>query len=73
MAPGEYTVVENLETGWSLTSPSDGKYAVNLTSNENTLNFGNKIMPTPIQNATAPSNVTSSANATLAETASVSK
>ena len=73
MAPGEYAVVENLETGWSLTSPSDGKYAVNLTSNENTLNFGNKIMPTPIQNATAPSNVTSSANATLAENASVSK
>ena len=73
LAPGGYAVVENLETGWSLTSPSDGKYAVNLTSNANMLNFGNKIMPTPIQNATAPSNVTSSANVTLAENASVSK
>ena len=73
LAPGEYAVVENLETGWSLTSPSDGKYVVNLTSNANTLNFGNKIMPTPIQNATAPSNITSSANVTLAENASISK
>jgi hypothetical protein len=73
LAPGEYTVVENLEPGWSLTSPSDGKYAVNLTKNANMLNFGNKIMPAPIQNATALSNVTSSANVTLAENASISK
>ena len=73
LASGEYAVVENLETGWSLTSPSNGKYAVNLTNNANMLNFGNKIMPTPIQNATAPSNVTSSANVTLAENASLSK
>ncbi|MGD0954792.1 MAG: SdrD B-like domain-containing protein [Methanotrichaceae archaeon] len=73
LAPGEYTVVENLEPGWSLTSPSDGKYAVNLTKNANMLNFGNMIMPTPIQNATALSNVTSSANVTLAENASISK
>jgi len=73
LAPGEYAVVENLETGWSLTSPSDGKYAVNLTKNANMLNFGNKIMPAPIQNATALSNVTSSANVTLAENASISK
>ena len=73
LAPGEYTVVENLEPGWSLTSPSEGKYAVNLTKNANMLNFGNKIMPAPIQNATALSNVTSSANVTLAENASISK
>ena len=73
LVPEEYAVVENLETGWSLTSPLDGKYAVNLTNNANTLNFGNKIMPTPIQNATTPSNVTSFANVTLAENASLSK
>ena len=73
LAPGEYTVVENLEPGWLLTSPSDGKYAVNLTKNANMLNFGNKIMPAPIQNATALSNVTSSANVTLAENTSLSK
>jgi hypothetical protein len=73
LTPGEYAVVENLETRWSLTAPPNGKYAVNLTSNANMLNFGNKIMPTPIQNATAPSNVTSSANVTLAENASISK
>ena len=73
LAPGEFTVVENLETGWLLTSPSDGKYVVNLTSNANMLNFGIMIMPTPIQNATALSNVTSSANVTLAENASISK
>jgi len=73
LAPGEYAVAENLETGWSLTSPSDGKYAVNLTSNTSMLNFGNKITPIPIQNVTATSNVTSSANFTLAENASISK
>jgi hypothetical protein len=73
LTPGGYAVVENLEPGWSLTAPSNGKYAINLTNNANTLNFGNKIMPTPIQNATAPSNVTSSANVTLAENASLSK
>jgi hypothetical protein len=65
LTPGVYIVVESLEMGWSLTSPSDGKYAVNLTSNTNVLNFGNKIMPTPIQNATATSNATSSANVTF--------
>ena len=73
LTPGEYTVVENLEMGWNLTTPSGGKYAINLTNNANTLNFGNKIMPTPIQNATSPSNVTSSANLALAENASLSK
>jgi hypothetical protein len=73
LAPGGYAVVENLETGWSLTLPSDGKYVVNLTNNANTLNFGNKIMPTTVQNATVPSNVTSTANVTLAENASLSK
>ncbi|MGD0955075.1 MAG: SdrD B-like domain-containing protein [Methanotrichaceae archaeon] len=73
LAPGEYAVVENLEMGWNLTTPSDGKYAVHLTSNTTMLNFGNKITPTPIQNATAPSNATSSDNATLAENTSLSK
>jgi hypothetical protein len=72
LVPGEYTVIESLETGWSLTSPSEGKYAVNLASNTTMLNFGNKLMPTQIQNATSPSNV-SSANVTLAENASLSK
>ena len=73
LAPGEYAVVENLETRWSLTSPSDGKYAFNLTKNANMLNFGNKIMTTPTQNATVPSNATSSSNLTLAENASILK
>jgi hypothetical protein len=73
LVPGEYAVAEVLEMGWSLTAPPNEKYAINLTNNANTLNFGNKIMPTPIQNATSPSNVTSSANLALAENASLSK
>lgn len=72
LVPGEYTIVESLETGWSMTSPSEGKYAVNLASNTTMLNFGNKLMPTPIEMATSPSNV-SFANVTLAENASLSK
>ena len=50
LVPGEYAVVENLEMGWNLTTPSDGKYAVNLTSNTTMLNFGNKMMPAPTRN-----------------------
>ena len=73
LAPGEYTVAEVLETGWSFTAPPNGKYVVNLTNNANTMNFGNKLMPTPIQNATTPSNATSTSNVTLAENASLSK
>ena len=73
LTPGEYAVAEILETGWSLTSPSDGKYAVNLTGNTTMLNFGNEMMPTSVQNETAPSNTTSYANVTLAENASLSK
>ena len=65
LMPGEYAVVENLENGWSLTSPSDGKYAVNLSSNTTMLNFGNEIVPAPTQNITAPANQTSLANNTM--------
>ena len=54
LVPGEYAVVENLEMGWNLTTPSDGKYAVNLTSNTTMLNFGNKMMPAPTRNMTSP-------------------
>jgi hypothetical protein len=72
LVPGEYTIIDSLETGWSLTSPSEGKFAVNLAINTTMLNFGNELMPTQIQNATSPSNV-SSANVTLAENASLSK
>lgn len=72
LIPGEYAVVESLETGWSMTSPSEGKYAVNLTGNTTTLNFGNKLMPTPIETARYPSNV-SSANVTFAENTSIPK
>ena len=73
LAPGEYAVAEDLETGWSLTAPPNGKYAVNLTGKTTMLNFGNVIMPTPIENATTPSNVTSSSNVALAENPSISK
>ena len=73
LVPGEYTVVENLETGWSLTAPPNEKYAINLTSNTTMLNFGNEMMPTSVQNETAPSNTTSYANVTLAENASLPK
>lgn len=69
LTPGVYSVAESLEPGWSLTSPLEGKYAVNLSSAVTKLNFGNKLMPIPIENATAPSNV-SSANVTLAENTS---
>jgi hypothetical protein len=62
LVPGAYTVVENLEMGWNLTTPSEGKYAVNLTSNTNMLNFGNKMMAAPKQNMTAPANSTLLAN-----------
>ena len=62
LTPEKYAVVENLEMGWNLTTPSDGKYAVNLTSNTTMLNFGNKMMPAPTQNMTAPANSTLSAN-----------
>jgi hypothetical protein len=65
LVPGEYTVVENLENGWSLTTPSDGKYVFNLTSNTTMLNFGNKALPAPTGNLTAPANLTSSANGTM--------
>jgi hypothetical protein len=65
LVPGEYAVVENLEMGWNLTTPSEGKYAVNLTSNTTTLNFGNKMMPAPTQNMTAPANSTLLANGTM--------
>jgi hypothetical protein len=71
LTPGEYAVAEVLEMGWSFTSPPNGKYAVNLTNNADMLSFGNKIMPTPIQNATASSNATSSANVTSKENASI--
>ena len=71
LAPGEYAMSEVLEKGWSLTAPPNSKYDVNLTNNANTLNFGNKIIPTSIQNATATSNVTSSANVTFAKNASL--
>jgi hypothetical protein len=65
LVPGAYTVVENLEMGRNLTTPSEGKYAVNLTSNTTMLNFGNKMMPAPTQNMTAPANSTLLANATM--------
>ncbi|VVB64138.1 SdrD B-like domain protein [uncultured archaeon] len=65
LVPGEYSVVENLETGWSLISPSNSKYAVNLTSNATMLNFGNKMMPAPAQNMTAPEDSTILANSTM--------
>ena len=64
LMPGEYSVVEILETGWSLTAPSDGQYAVNLTSNATMLNFGNKMITAPTQNMTAPAIPTFSANDT---------
>jgi hypothetical protein len=65
LTPEKYAVVENLEMGWNLTTPSDGKYAVNLTSNTTMLNFGNKMVPAPTQNMTAPANPTSFANGTM--------
>jgi len=64
LVPGEYALVENLEMGWNLTTPSDGKYAVNLTSNTTMLNFGNKMITVPTQNMTAPAIPTFSANDT---------
>ena len=71
LIPGEYAVAEVLEMGWSLTAPPNGKYAINLTGNATMLSFGNEILPPSIQNATAPSNATSSPNVTLAENASL--
>jgi hypothetical protein len=65
LVPGEYAVVENLETGWTPTTTSDGKYEVNLTSNATMLNFGNKMMLTPTQNMAALSNTTFSTNDTM--------
>jgi hypothetical protein len=73
LVPGEYSLVENLEKGWSLTSPSDGKHAVNLTSNTTMLNFGNKMMPVPTQNMTAPANSTLLANGTMPVNATLLK
>lgn len=49
LVPGVYTVVENLKPGWNLTTPSDDKYMVNLTSNATMLDFGNKMIPNPMQ------------------------
>ena len=65
LVPGEYAVVENLEMGWNLTTPLDGKYAVNLTSNTTMLNFGNKMIPAPTRNMTSPANTTFLANGTM--------
>lgn len=44
LVPGAYTVVENSKMGWNLTTPSDDKYTVNLTSNTTMLDFGNKMI-----------------------------
>lgn len=49
LVPGVYTVVENLKPGWNLTTPSDDKYMVNLTSNATMLDFGNKMILNPMQ------------------------
>ncbi len=58
LTPGDYIVAEKQEMGWSQTAPSDGKYAINLTDNATMLNFGNKMMPIPIQSVIPPQNVT---------------
>lgn len=71
LTPGQYAVAEVLEKGLSLTAPPNGKYAVNLTNNADMLSFGNKIMPIPIQNATASSGAKSYGNVTSMENASI--
>jgi hypothetical protein len=56
LKPGEYILAETSIIGWSIISPPNGKYAVNLTNNVTALNFGNEIMPEQTQNMTVPSN-----------------
>jgi len=73
LVSGGYIVVENLEQGWNLTKPSEGKYAINLTSNTTMLNFGNKMTPAPTRNMTSPANTTFSANGTMPENATLPK
>lgn len=51
LKPGEYVVSEVLQRGWSPTVPANGTHVYNHTEN-NTLFFGNKIMPSPIRSAT---------------------
>ena len=73
LIPGEYILAETSIIGWSITSPPNGKYVVNLTNNVTALNFGNKMMPDQTQNVTVPSNVTSNSNVTSPENISTSK
>jgi len=73
LIPGEYVVAETPIIGWSITSPPNGKYVVNLTNNVTALNFGNEMMPKQTQNMTVPSNVTSYSNVTSPENVSTSK
>jgi len=56
LIPGEYVVAETPIIGWSIISPPNGKYAVNLINNLTALNFGNEMMPEQTQNMTVPSN-----------------
>ncbi|MGA9100089.1 MAG: hypothetical protein WB392_14280, partial [Methanotrichaceae archaeon] len=60
-----YVVAEVLPTGWSMVTPADGKYTVNLTKDTTGLDFANKKMPAEnvtTSNATAPA--TPAGNAT---------
>ena len=62
---GTYVVAEVLPTGWSMVTPADGKYTVNLTKDTTGLDFANKKMPAEnvtTSNATAPA--TPAGNAT---------
>jgi uncharacterized protein (DUF2141 family) len=70
---GKYIVAAVSNIGWSITSPLDGMYAVNLTNNVTGLNFGNEMMPQQMQNTTVPSDVTSSFNVASQENASTLK
>ncbi|MGA9097962.1 MAG: SdrD B-like domain-containing protein, partial [Methanotrichaceae archaeon] len=43
LAPGSYTVSEELQSGWAQTEPKSGSYSVNLINKDATgLDFGNK-------------------------------
>lgn len=72
LAPGEYSVVEVLKTGWAPTMPSNGRNTINITDNTTDLNFGNEMLPAP-ENTTAPTNLTASANVTLPENVTLQK
>jgi hypothetical protein len=65
LLPGDYVVTEVPSPGWSITTPSSGRYPINLTGNITSGDFGNEMIPEPVQNTQNAQNTTAISNAAL--------